>query len=210
MNRILSRTMVLAVAGVLTLSACSQDDSASFGADTGAGQSSETGAGGSSGGDGAENEGDDTGEQSAAAAEITVADLGDPIVTATVPAVVELDPDATMEVSLYSLTRDGETLHGVFSFLVTSENGADDAQWLYDYLGATAWEPHLIDPVNLARHDVLGDHRGRAMTDYQGAKFRPGQTFYAYASFAAPPTDVTSITVSLTDGAPAAAQVPIR
>lgn len=48
------------------------------------------------------------------------------------------------------------------------------------------------------------------MTDYQGAKFRPGQTFYAYASFAAPPTDVTSITVSLTDGAPAAAQVPIR
>lgn len=208
MNRTLNCTLALAVAGALTLSACSQGDSASFGGESAAAQASSSV--GASGEASSQNEGDDTAEESAAAAEISLADLGDPIATATVPAFVELDPAATMEVSLYSLTREGKTLHGVFSFMVTSENGSEDASWLYDYLGGTAWEPHLIDPVNLARHDILGDFPREAVTDDQSVKFRPGQMFYAYASFAAPPADVTSITVSLVDGAPPAVQVPIR
>lgn len=148
--------------------------------------------------------------ESAAEAGIDPSQLGEPIGVATMPAVVEGDPEATMDVALYSLERDGNTVQATFSFHVNSEDGADDPRWIYHYLGSQGWRPFLIDTVNLTRHDVMGAGQTRAMTDYSGAQFRPGTTFYAYASFAAPPEDVTTMTVHVVDGAPAITDVEIR
>lgn len=158
-------------------------------------------------GDEASQETDDVSGQSAAAAGIDPQTLGDPIATVTIPAVVEGDPDATMEVSLYSLVRDGNTVVGTYSFRVDSDEERE--RWIYHYLGGASWRPFLVDTVNLNRHDVLGEGAHLAATDGQGAQFRPGTTFYAYASFAAPPPDVTTMTAYLVDGAPAIPDVEI-
>lgn len=219
-------TMALALA--LTLSACSQDEPAAFEdtatqaaadddsagaeepADADTTEESDTAAdAGSDGGDDAA-ETDEMTEQSAAAAGIDLAELGEPIATTTIPAVVSDDPDATLDVSLYSLVRDGQTVIGTYSFHVSSDSEAQEPEWIYDYLGSTSWTPHLIDTENLARHDVLLQDGVRAMTAYQGAKFRPGQTFFAYAAFAAPPAEVTTMTASLVDGGAPVREVPIQ
>lgn len=153
---------------------------------------------------------DDVTARSAEAAGVDLSAIGDPIATTTVPAVVEGDNEATMDVCLYSLTRDGETLVGAFSFQVNSETGADDARRIYDYLGHHRWTPHLVDTTNLTRHDVLAQGSVLAMTDDLGVKFRPGQTLFAYAAFAAPPADVDTMTVSLVDSGAPAQEVPVQ
>lgn len=197
MKKSISRTAVVAVAAALALSACTGEERATFDQGATPTQSSQA-------------QSDDTSAASAAAAGVDLTELGTPIATATVPAVVEGDPEATMVVSLYSLKRDGKTLTGTFSFLVDSDSASATPKWLYDYLGNMSWEPYLVDTTNLARHDVLGDFKGWAMTDSQGAKFRPGQTYYAYASFAVPAPEITTMTVNLVEGAPAAPKVSIQ
>ncbi|WP_192498593.1 hypothetical protein [Ornithinimicrobium pratense] len=229
----------LLAAAALTLSACSQEAPAEF-EDTGSQQqaavddtpdatgnaeeSTQDTGGSQSGSDAAQEtddatsqsgsdaaEGtDDVTSQSAAAAGVDPSTLGEPIATVNVPAQVEGDPEATMDVSLYSLTRDGETVVGIYSFHVRSERGSDDARWIYHYLGSQGWEPHLIDTQNLTRHDVLRQGLTRAMTAHQGVQFRPGQTLFAYAAFAAPPEDVTTMTASLVDAGAVVPEVPIR
>ncbi|GAA4397325.1 hypothetical protein GCM10023153_21100 [Ornithinibacter aureus] len=199
------RIAVLAVAATLALSACTGGDKAAF--DDGASQGQSTSA---QQGQSSNDENADASTQSAAAAEINPKDLGKPLATAVVPAVVEGDPDPTMEVALYSLKRDGKTLTGTFSFKVISDTASDTAGSISNYLGGTQWKPYLVDTANLARHHPLGLGSGRAMTDSYGGRFLPGQTFYAYAAFAAPADDVTSVTVNLVDGAPAASKVAIQ
>lgn len=152
---------------------------------------------------------DDVTAQSAAAAGVDLTDLGEPVGTATIPAIVDADPDATMDITLHELRRAGDTVVGTYSFLVDSED--ETPQRLYDYLGLQQWSPFLVDTVNLNRHDVLGPFtESRVMTQSTGSKFRPGQTFYAMAVFAAPPAEVTTMTAQLVDGAPAVTEVPIR
>lgn len=160
--------------------------------------------------DGTAEETDDTTQQSAAAAGINLLDLGDPIGTVTIPATVEGDDEATMDVSLYGLRRDGNTVVATYSFHVNSDGGSTDPRWIWHYLGQNAWGPFLVDADNLKRHDVLGSGLTRTMTASQGTKFRPGTTFYAYASFAAPPENVTTMTVHLVDGAPGVPDVEIQ
>lgn len=222
-------TTALTLALALSLSACSQDEPAAFEetATQAVDTSAEPAADESSLDDSTEtepeniesavDEGDNTAdatddvtEQSASAAGIDPSTLGEPVATVTVPANVQGDNDATMDVSLYSLTRDGETVVGVFSFHVNSENGDDEARWIYHYLGSQSWNPHLIDTTNLHRHDVLMQSGVRAATDHQGVKFRPGQTLFAYAAFAAPPADIDTVTVSLVDGGAAVQEVPVQ
>lgn len=149
-------------------------------------------------------------EQSAAAAGVNLAEVGEPIGTATIPAAVDGDDEATMDVALHGLRREGNTLVGIFSFRVNSE--FDGRRSLFSYLGGNYWNPFLVDPVNLTRHDVLrADGRASlAMTSDTGTSFAPGTTLYGFATFAAPPEDVTSMTVHLVDGAPAIPEVEIR
>ena len=67
-----------------------------------------------------------------------------------------------------------------------------------------------MDTANLARHGVLGDFPHEAVTEQIKTSFRPGQTYFAYAAFAAPAAEVTSMTVSMVDGAPPATNVAIQ
>ncbi|MGO0575301.1 hypothetical protein [Ornithinimicrobium panacihumi] len=152
---------------------------------------------------------DDLTAQSAAAAGVNPVTVPDAVATVTVPARVERDPEATLDVSIHSLTREGKTLVGVFSF--TLDSSADDGSiWLYHLLGNTSWRPHLIDTENLARHDVLSSTGINAVTDSQGSTYlRPGHTTYAYAAFASPPEGVSSMMASLIDGTQAV-EVPIQ
>lgn len=220
----LATTLALALSMSLSLSACSQDEPAAFeetatqpsaaaepaAEDDVNDEAEATEDAGTTPAPATTDAPDDVTAQSAAAAGVDLNSLGEPIATVSVPAQVEGDPDATMDVSLYSLTRDGETVIGAYSFHVRSDTGSDDARWVYDYLGGQAWHPHLVDTQNLTRHDVLRQGATFAMTDYQGVKFRPGQTLFAYAAFAAPPADVTTMTVSLLDGAQPVSEVPVR
>lgn len=152
--------------------------------------------------------GDTVVDEDAAAAGVDPNTVGDPIASAEAPAIVEGDPEATMTVNLHSLTRSGETVLAVYSFQVHSTH-TDHQDDLYNYFGGDGWHPFLIDTKNLNRHDVLTG-AGDAQTDYMGGEFRPGQTFYAYAVFAAPPADVTTMDASLSDGVPMATGVPLR
>lgn len=202
----------LALSAFLALSACSGDEPATFEPPTqNAGTQQDTAGEATAQGAGADDSQGSASQESAAAAGINLNDLGAPIATATVPAVVQSDADASVEVSLYSLKREGDVLIGTYSFTVTAK-GIQEPQWLYHYLGGQTWRPYLIDTVNLTRHDVLAGDQGitKAMTDSQGIKFLPGQAFYAYAAFAVPPEDVSTVTVQLIDGAPTATGIEIQ
>lgn len=149
-------------------------------------------------------------DEGAAAAGVDLTEVGEPIATAEVPAVVEGDTAATMTVALYGLRREGRTLVATYSFTVHSET-SDAEEWLYTYLGGQSWQPYAVDTVNLNKHGVLsGSVAERAQTDSQGMVFRPGQTLFAYAMFAAPPEAVTTMDVLLVEGAPLATGVEIR
>lgn len=223
----LRRSLVpLTLAAALALSACSEGETASF--ETTSAQSAadaepaqdgaddETGDGEAAAQDTATDDTADDAEetdvtaQSAAAAGVDPATVGPALATGTVPVEVDGDPEATMDVSIHSLTREGSTLIGIFSFTVSSTATDAEPEWLYDYLGQQSWRPHLIDTVNLTRHDVLVEAGAWAKTDSQGSNFfRPGQTVYGYAAFAAPPEDVDTMLVNLIEGAPAA-EVPLQ
>lgn len=139
--------------------------------------------------------------------------LPEPVAAATVPARAgEGDQsDATMTVELLGLSREGRTVVGQFAFTIDAAAGSEPNH-LYHYLGNSGWAPFFIDNTNLKRHRVLSDSSGviRAQTDYQGGKFGPGQTFYAFAVFAAPPEDVTEVDVAMVDGAPLATGITIQ
>lgn len=51
-------------------------------------------------------------------------------------------------------------------------------------------------------HSVLkgANNSEEAQTQYQGPTFASGQTYYAFAVFAAPPNDVQKVQVSVVDG----------
>lgn len=148
-------------------------------------------------------------DEDAPSAGVDLTAAGDPVAEATVPATVSGDPEATMNVALHSLEWSGETVVAIFSFRVDSSKNSDSTD-LYNYLGMKGWHPYAIDTVNLNRHGVIGQSANRAQTAYQGTRFAPGQTLYGYAMFTAPPQDVTTMDVSLIDGAPLATAVTIE
>lgn len=135
---------------------------------------------------------------SAEAAGLDLNDLPDPVASQDLPAAVEGDDEATMTVDLFPLKRKGETVVAQFAFTVNSEksDGDDD---LYGYLGGS-WAPFLVDSQNLRKHNVVEDFPQRAQTASQHTTFKPGQTYYAFAVFAAPPPDVDEVEVSVVDG----------
>lgn len=203
------RTLGLGLVTALALSACQfgtgDPDASSTAPSTDPGG----GTGAASDGGGATATGSAVADDDATGAGVDLTDLGEAVATATIPAIVEGDAGATMTVSLYGLRRTDNTLAATFSFLVTSAT-SDKEEWIYTYLGNQAWSPYAIDTVNLNKHGVMNKDLKKAQTDYQGVKFRPGQTLYAFAVFAAPPADVASMDVSLVDGAPLATGVKIQ
>ena len=163
------------------------------------------------GGDGAEGEAAAAGEGASSegspeSAGLDPNDLPDPIASHEVPAVVQGDPDATMTIDFFGLQRNGETVVGQFAFTVHADS--DEPRWIYHYLGDSGWNPYVLDTQNLRKHSVIGETNSKAQTAYQGAKFAPGQTFYAFAVFAAP-EDADTVSVSIVEGAPLVTDVPV-
>lgn len=153
----------------------------------------------------AQESGEDAGSKgesgSAEAAGLNPNDLPDPVASQEIPAAVDGDDKATMTVDLFPLKRQGETVVAQFAFTVNSEKtDEDDGDDLYGYLGNASWNPFLVDSRNLRKHNVLDKFPQRAQTSYQSTKFKPGQTHYAFAVFAAPPPDVDEVEVSAVDG----------
>lgn len=149
-------------------------------------------------------------DEGAAARGIDPTTLGDPVASAEVAADVDGDPDATITVALYGLFKEGKTLTAVYSFTVKTTKAASDTKdSIYGYLGNQGWHPYAVDTVNLNRHDPLKSDKGAIQTDIIGPTFRPGQTLYGFAAFAAPPEDVTTMSVQLVEPAPLAQEVPI-
>lgn len=130
--------------------------------------------------------------------------LGDPIAAATIPAALDGDPKATLTVKLYSLTRRGQTLIGNFSFTLNATTDPTETTTLFELLGNNFWSPTLIDTTNLKRHAVLtgGGLYSDAATSAVNTPLGAGDTVAAFAAFAAPPADVTSMVVNMTEGAP--------
>lgn len=112
-----------------------------------------------------------------------------------------------MRVDLLSLQRRGELVVATFAFTPSSVDDTPAA--LYHWLGNTLWSPFLVDTVNLRRHDVIEGQQRRYQSAYLGGKFASGQTWYAFAAFAAPPPEVTEMDVAVIDGAPVVAGVPL-
>lgn len=193
--RSIRRTALSAAAVVLavTLTACSSGDDSE--ASTTEGSESQEAVEESGESDGSDSKGE---AGSAEAAGLDLNDLPDPIASQDIPAVVEGDDDATMTVDLFALKRQGETVVGQFGFTVNSSSTEED--WLYGYLGDSGWSPFLVDSQNLRKHSVLKKSINRAQTAVQGPKFTPGETYYAFAVFAAPPPDVDEVEVSVVDG----------
>ncbi|WP_192796696.1 hypothetical protein [Serinicoccus kebangsaanensis] len=203
--RRVTRMLPLALAGAIALSACDGQTAEFEDSDTSAAQQESQGQDeGAEEGGTEEDTQSDVEADSAAAAGVDLSDVAEPLATATIPATVEGDPDAAMQVALHGLVRDGDVVVGTFSFEVDSDASGAQPRWIYHYLGDQSWQPHFIDTVNLTRHDVVSSSGKKAATDSQSFKFLPGQTAYAYAVFAAPPEDVTTVTLSLVEGAPTA------
>lgn len=222
-----ARIAALALAAALTVTACSSDDAETAPPPTeqttqddttdGDGVADDTAAESDNGAEDSTDEPDDpaTAEtddpaeaESAAEAGVDPVELGDPVATFEVGAHDIADPDAAMVAEVYPLQREGDvvtlvmrwtlraepTERGVFRGLLGEASG----------LGAVT----LVDPVNLRQHSVVEAGGSRLMsgslTFYQG-----GQSRYWSAVFAAPPEDVTAMTL-LFPVLPAIPDVPIR
>ena len=120
------------------------------------------------------------------------------------------DPNATWTVNLHQLKREGETVTAYVSFTLNST--AKEAKDFFFLNGSLIWKPFLIDNVNLKKHTPLSTTNSQhyAMTPMEDVDLMPGQTTYAFATFAAPPADVKQMDVSLMDGTEVAKGVEIK
>ena len=200
---------VAAVAAGLMLTGCS----IGFGSEEPATSASQDEGGGSASATGSEDEG---GENSSEELDTQAGEAGvdpeeppEPIATVEAPATDSTGEPTTLTVDLLEARREDELL--VLTFRFTPAEGDGKPQWLYHYLGQQTWAPQVIDTTNLRVHNVV-KVEGKPkplLTDYQGTKFGPGQRYYAFAVFAAPPEDVESVTVNVVGGAGSLTEVPL-
>lgn len=120
-----------------------------------------------------------------------------PIFTTEAPVVVKGDPNATVTASLHGLKREGETVTALYSFKLNTT--VKEEQDFYYLNSGHRWTPFLTDTKNLRKHTPLATENGqeRAQTILMDVDIMPGQTAYAFATFAAPPADVKTMDVML-------------
>lgn len=129
------------------------------------------------------------------------ASMGDPVATRT-----SGDAGAKLELSVYPITRSGEL--AVLNFTVSLPASAEDSYNLSDVFGdsngdagdASSWTVdgvQLTDPANGKLYLVASDGNGNCVcSNLLGQAITPGDTRTFTATYAAPPTDVTSVNVS--------------
>lgn len=205
--------LALTLAAALTLTACSgEDGSTDPGAQEQTAQQTPaedapddaaTSQGGAS-----DEPGDDAGEaESLAESGVDLVTLGEPAATFEKEVTISGDNDAVLVVDVYPLQRDGDLLTLVAGVRLDARSGGGNLRSL---LGeGSPVRPILIDTENLRTHSVVQAGSAYLTTDTLMTRVQAGQTRYYHAFYAAPPEDVTSMTVTF-DGVPALPNVPIR
>lgn len=114
-------------------------------------------------------------------------------------------PDATVEVAVHGLNRRGRLLDLVFSLTPRVPGGDQSDQRINPYriLGRQSLNVTLIDTVNLKRHLVVKDSRGRELKpDDVWTNTLIGRQLVLTYTFAAPPEDVTKMDVHIANWPP--------
>lgn len=197
-----TRTIAAAMIAAAMLTACGGGNGGSGGADMNS-SASTVDEGAKSG------EGDSDLDEAAKEAGIEPDSPPEPIATVTMPGSNIKTPDAETDITLdlLGLRRDGDLL--VLNLGFTPKEGQRTSY--YGWTG-TSWAPQIVDTTNLKVHSVVEGPEGRLATGTgpTGIPVAGGQTLYLYAVFAAPPKDVTTVTVKPADGAPAFTHVEIQ
>ncbi|WP_143590294.1 hypothetical protein [Thermoactinospora rubra] len=111
-----------------------------------------------------------------------------------------------VDVAVHSLTRRGKLVDLVFSLTPRLPSGVEPKERKvspYDIVGDKSFEVTLIDTVNLKRHMVVKDSAGKELKpDDVWTNILVGQQLVMTYTFAAPPENVTSMDVHVSDWAP--------
>ena len=90
-----------------------------------------------------------------------------------------------------------------------TEDGTDLS--LYDLVGLEQYRPRLIDTENLKEYNALQDDNGdHLVSDFAIARAGNGETFTAWAVFAAPEDEIDSIDVLVADTMSRFIDVPVE
>lgn len=208
------RTVLIAVLlpAALATAGCTADSGSGAGATTtattAAGGTTTTAAGGT-GTTGTTAATVDPSKNGAAGAGVDPSNPGTPLATTTVPLPTAQDPDATLRVDILGLRRQDRLL--LLTAAVTPTTTSSDARTLFAMLGQHTWTPKLVDTVNLKEYSAArAKSSSYLQTDDLGVSAVSGQPAYVYAAFAAPPADVTKMTVSFQSSVPPFPDVPLQ
>ncbi|WP_156466197.1 hypothetical protein [Janibacter sp. Soil728] len=149
-------------------------------------------------------------DQAAADAGVDPADPPKPIASSPLPGKTMQNEPVDLTLDLYSLERQDDLL--ILTMGITPDKSATSKpRTFYGWTGRK-WLPQLVDTKNLKVHDIVRADADQVVTSTGAATalFAPGQTLYLYAVFAAPPQDVTTMTLKPTDGAAAMTGVKIQ
>lgn len=204
-----TRTMLAALTAATVLTACAggSDDDPTGEATSSSASSSASGTGQQTESSGSD--GDSELDEAAAEAGVDPTDPPEPIASVTMPGAGGGANNTPTEITLdlLSLRRDGDLL--VLNLGFTPKEGKPTSYYGWT---TTSWSPRIIDTTNLTVHEVVSSGEESLKTDTSpiGTRVGGGQTLHLYAVFAAPPEDVSTVTVKPADGAPAFTGVTIQ
>jgi len=151
---------------------------------------------------------EDVGDNGAISAGIDPMKPPKPITSFTAPAPYEKDPAATARFDIYSIKRQGKL--AILTLSVTPTFSTVEAPSLYSLMGSHSLAPTLIDPVNLREYKVVSSGSGNLSSNDMSAKTLSGKPMFLWAAFAAPPTNVSRVTLNLYDTLPGITGVPVQ
>lgn len=131
-----------------------------------------------------------------------------PVTSFTAPASFNKDPEATTRFDIYSIKRQGKL--AILTLSVTPTFSTVDPASLFSLMGNQSFHPTLVDPVNLREYEVVTSGSGSLSTNDISTKTPSGKPIFAWAAFAAPPANVSSVTLNLYDTLPGITSVPVQ
>ena len=131
-----------------------------------------------------------------------------PVTSLTAPATFEKDPGATTRFDIYSIKRQGKL--AILTLSVTPTFSTVEPESLFSLMGNNSFRPTLIDPVNLREYKVVSSGSGNLSSNDMSAKTLSGKPMFLWAAFAAPPTNVSRVTLNLYDTLPGITGVPVQ
>ena len=131
-----------------------------------------------------------------------------PVTSLTAPATFEKDPGATTRFDIYSIKRQGKL--AILTLSVTPTFSTVEPESLFSLMGNHSFQPTLVDPVNLREYKVVSSGSGSLSTNDISSRTPSGKPIFVWAAFAAPPVNVSRITLNLYDTLPGISGVPVQ